>query len=93
MCCTNCRTVVPESFLVVNTVIVICIKCTFIKCSFAYELHYNIEYFYRYRLAALQKNGEDGWKNRVKKESKDVNSNVTLRPKVSSSYIIEWTFE
>lgn len=38
-------------------------------------------------MAALQKNGEDGWKNRVKKESKDVNSNVTLRPKVS--YLID----
>lgn len=36
------------------------------------------------RLAALQKNGEDGWKNRVKKEgSKDVTPEVKLRPKVA----------
>ncbi|XP_042881684.1 serine/arginine repetitive matrix protein 2-like isoform X2 [Penaeus japonicus] len=33
------------------------------------------------RLAALQRNGEEGWKSRLKNDGKDVNSNVTLRPK------------
>ncbi|XP_066940406.1 supervillin isoform X3 [Macrobrachium rosenbergii] len=35
------------------------------------------------RLAALQKNGEDGWKNRVKKDGSDATSEVKLRPKSS----------